>query len=252
MGFLNVLGLRKRLKWRTIIALVLLVNMGVHSGQTVNRRNHQKPVVNGPSHNNGKRNVLYNYVTDRPRIPFGDFHQAGSNISPRSNLASIQGRMQRIGELLKYRQYIDKLYAKRRSDIDSPILEGDIPDYENKKDYEESPGSPLAGNQLKAYESVEDVNKKYGQRMVGLNYFTKDVLPTDHVILPQQDYHSPIERGLGATVGYPQYSQTSNEVANLNQPVLSKDASEVERLIELEKLRELEELRGRRRTFMAT
>ena len=239
MVFIKVLALRKRFKWRAIIAIVLLqsLNVGAHSGQTVNRQNYQRSSLNREKQNNGKRNVLYNYVTDRPRVPFGRFYQT-SRASPRSTLASIETRKQHLAQLLKYRQYLTKLYSKRRSDIDSPVLQGDISDYKDKGEYQES---PEAGNQIKSYESVEDINKKYGPRMVGLNYFTKDVIPTDHVILPQQDYHTPIERSLGQAASYSQYSQTSNE-----------DESEVERLIELEKLRELEELRGRCMILIAT
>ena len=158
MVFIEVLALRKRFKWRAIIAIVLLqsLNVGAHSGQTVNRQNHhQRSSVSRGKQNNGKRNVLYNYVTDRPRIPFGRFYQT-SRASPRSALASIEAQKQRLAQLLKYRQYLTKLYSRRRSDIDSPVLQGDISDYKGN----EYQGSPEAGNQIKGYESVEDINKK--------------------------------------------------------------------------------------------
>ena len=237
----KVLVLSKRIKLRALVAIVLLplLNIGVNFGQTVNGQN-QRSIVNNESEEKGKRNVLYNYVTDRPQVPFGSFHQP-SAASPRGNVATLEAQKLHLAQLLKYRQYLTKLYSKRRSDIDSPILQGDISDYKDKE-YENS-AEPLTDSQLKGYEGVQDVNKRYGRRMVGLNYYTKDALPADHVVLPQQEYRSPIQNNLGSVVGYSQYSQARKE-EDMSQPVLSNDESEVGRLIELEKLRELEELRG--------
>lgn len=231
----------RRTKWRWIyLAWVLLsglVNKRVESGQTVYKHN-QRASVNNENQDIGKRYVLYNYATDRPRVTLSAINQRSA--SPRSNARSLVAQKQHLAQLLKYQQYLKKLYAKRRSDIDSPILQGDISDYKDKE-YETSP-EIVTDSQLKSYESVPDINKKYDSRMVGLNYYTKDVLPADHVMIPHQDYHSPVESNLAALSGYSQYSQASD--GGVSQAVLSKDDSVMERLVELEKLRELEELRG--------
>lgn len=231
----------RRTKWRWIyLAWVLLsglVNKRVESVQTVYKHN-QRASVNNENQDIGKRYVLYNYATDRPRVTLSAINQRSA--SPRSNARSLVAQKQHLAQLLKYQQYLKKLYAKRRSDIDSPILQGDISDYKDKE-YETSP-EIVTDSQLKSYESVPDINKKYDSRMVGLNYYTKDVLPADHVMIPHQDYHSPVESSLAALSGYSQYSQASD--GGVSQAVLSKDDSVMERLVELEKLRELEELRG--------
>jgi hypothetical protein len=241
MGLNKVIVSRKCIKWKAIgIVLLGLLNIGVNLGHKANDQN-QRLIVNNGNQEMGKRNVLYNYVTDRPREPFGDIHEQSA--SPRTDVASLVAQKQHLARLLKYRQYLTKLYSKRRSDIDSPILQGDMTDFKDK-DYENSPGI-LSDNQFKNYEGVQDINKKYGPSMVGLDYYTKDAIPTSHVMLPQQDYHSPIGGNLDAGMGYSQYSQARDAV--MSQPVLSKDESDVERLIELEKLRELEELRGTHR-----
>ena len=229
---------RKRTKWRWIylawMILSGLVNNRVESRQTV----YQRAILNNENQEKEKRYVLYNFASDRPRPSLSPLHQPTAN--PRSNSRTLVAQKQHLAQLLKYRQYLSKLYAKRRSDIDSPIIQGDISDYKDKE-YENSP-ELVTENELKSYQSVPDINKKYDSRMLGLNYYTKDVLPADHVVIPQQDYHSPVENNLGTLSGYSQYSQASDE--SVSQGVLPKGDSVVERLIELEKLRELEELRG--------
>ena len=231
----------RRTKWRWIclawMILSGLVNKRVESGQTVYKHNQRASVTN-ESQDKGKRYVLYNYATDRPRVTLSALNQRSSR--PRNNVGSLVAQKQHLAQLLKYQQYLKKLYAKRRSDIDSPMLQGDISDYKDKE-YETSP-ELVTENQLKSYESVPDLNKKYDSRMVGLNYYTKDVLPADHVMIPHQDYHSPVESSLSALSGYSQYSQATD--GGVSQEVLSKDDSVMERFVELEKLRELEELRG--------
>lgn len=231
----------KRTKWRWIylawMILSGLVNNRVESRQTVYKHD-QRAIVNNENQEKEKRYVLYNFASDRPRPSLSALHQPTAN--PRSNSRTLVAQKQHLAQLLKYRQYLRKLYAKRRSDIDSPIIQGDISDYKDKE-YENSP-ELVTENQLKSYQTVPDINKKYDSRMVGLNYYTKDVLPADHVMIPQQDYHSPVENNLGTLSGYSQYSQASDE--GVSQGALPKDDSVVERLIELEKLRELEELRG--------
>lgn len=231
----------KWIKLRTI-RLVLLGLLNVTYGLSVTTDNER---ISSTS-NNGrpekgilKRNVLYNYVTDRPRVPFAGFHRSSG--SPRNSIVSLEAQKQHLALLMKYRQYLTKLYSKRRSDISSPILQGDMPDYKDKE-YESSP-ELLTSNQIRDYESV-DVNKKYGPRMTGLDYYTatRDALPADPVILPHQDYHSPIAGNLGPFNGYSQYYPARSD--DVLRPFLSKEDSDVERLIEIEKLRELEELRG--------
>ena len=233
MGSNKMLALRCKCEKRRWVQLILfsltLLNVEVKSNQAMDGKNQRSTSRNWLSEDKGKRNVLYNYVTDRPRVALNGYH--GTLAGPRGNIETLQAQKQHLAKLIKYRQYLTKLYnSKRRSDIGLPILQGDMADYKDKQ-YQNSP-ELLSESQLKDYEGVDDVNKKYGRQMVGLNYYTKDVLPENHVVLPTQDYHSVVQDNLdSAALGYSQYPSSTDE-------------AELEKLVELEKLQELEELRG--------
>ena len=229
--------LRKSIKWKMLaIVLLGLVNIELHSAQRVNER---MSTLHGQSRGTGmpKRNVVYNYVSDRPRPHLARFRQATA--SPRNNIATLQAKKQRLALLMRYRHYLGKLYSsKRRSDINSPILTGDITDYKDKE-YESTPGLITGSQNI-------DINKKYASKMLPLNYYTspKSVLPEEQVQLPQQAYHSPVESNLASMASYSAVNPQAGSEEALRQ-FSSKEEPELERLIEMEKLRELEELRGK-------
>lgn len=241
MGFVRGHVLSEWNKNRAVCLLLLgLINVKVNTANTGNEGNERSSFgISIPD--KGKRNVLYNYITDRPRVQSTNFHQPAAG--QRNNIATSMAQKQRLAQLAKYRQYLTKLYSKRRSDIDAPILQGDIPDYKDKQ-FENSP-ELVSDNELN---DATDVNKKYAAKMVGLNYYTKDVLPASHVVLPHQDYRGSIGGNMDSVRSYSSYSpQESSLVSDgedVSQPLLSNEEAQIERLVEMEKLRELEELRG--------
>lgn len=176
------------------IVIVLLGSLYVPTnlGQTIRGEN---PRLSADKRikDKGKRNVLYNYATDRPKTRIAALYPRPS-VHAKGYIASLQAKKQHLQELLKYKDYLTKLYSNRPPNINSPTLQGDIPDYK-KKGNGDSP-EMLSVAQLKNYdESAEDGKKNSRSRILDLgDYYTKDALqPDDRVDLAHQDLHTPTE-----------------------------------------------------------
>lgn len=193
-----------------------------------------------------KRNVFYQYVSDRPRLAHTNLIQGAGNI--RSRVLPLLTRRQRIALTPKYRRLLGKLYARRRSDINSPLLLEDIPGY-NKKQSVDSPDD-IDSKQLNDFEPT-DVNKKYASRMESLGYYpeSRTSISGQHIELPQENYQSPLRDIYSSSSpyeilrGHLQQSPEVNEA--LLRPFSEKEHLDRERYLEEEELRELEELRGK-------
>lgn len=234
------------LNWNPVALFVLVVGLTIvtTAGQTTatttsNKRAETKGVL--------KRNVLYHYVTDRPApMPKSNLIQTARNLKSAASVSPLAVGRANFAFPQNYNALLQRLYGKRRSDINLPALEGSMLDYKERQ-YQDIQNE--MAKHLKEYENM-DVNKKYASQMQSLSYYpsTKTSIPSQHVDLPPENYLSPMQRQItqpsNSNDGFSQYSQEENEQYSKPE-MFQKDGLEEERILEEEKLKELEELRGK-------
>lgn len=220
-----------------VVLFVLVIGLTVvTTGQTTatSNKSERKGIL--------KRSVVYRYVTDRPPMPKSNLIQTARNLKTTAAVSPLTMRQTNHGFPQKYNAaLLQKLYGKRRSDINLPALGGTMLDYKERR-YQDLQDE--LAKHLKEYENM-DINKKYASQMQSLTYYptTKTSIPGQHIDLPQENYLSPIQAtqpSPNSLEGLSQYSQEANQPG-----LFRKDGMEEERLLEEEKLKELEELRGK-------